>query len=65
MFGQFDPVRWVGWVNRLQRIFPRHEVQIIPWEGHFPHEGSPQRMIDAIQKWYDAVLKESEIGLAG
>lgn len=65
MFGQFDPVRWVGWVNRLQGIFPRHEVQIIPREGHFPHEGSPQRMIVAIQKWYDAVLREGEIGLAG
>ncbi len=65
MFGQFDPVRMVGWVNRLQGIFPQHEVQIIPREGHFPHEGSPQRMIDAIQKWYDAVVREGEIGLAG
>jgi haloalkane dehalogenase len=64
MFGQFDPVRLVGWVNRLQGIFPRHQVQIIPREGHFPHEGSPQSMIDAIVKWYDAVLREGEIGLA-
>lgn len=65
MFGQFDPVRLVGWVDRLRGIFPNHVVRIIPREGHFPHEGSPQRMINEIQQWYDAVFGQEENGVAG
>lgn len=65
MFGQFDPVRLVGWVDRLRSIFPRHEVRIIPREGHFPHEGSPQRMIDEIQRWMGALAGEGDAAHAG
>jgi haloalkane dehalogenase len=58
MFGQFDPVRFVGWVDRLCGIFPNHDVRIVPREGHFPHEGSPHYMIEQIRQWQDRVLSK-------
>ncbi len=52
MYGQFDPTRLVGWMKRFRKIFPRHRARIVPREGHFPHEGSPQFMIREIRAWY-------------
>ena len=54
MYGQFDPARLAGWPRRFEELFPHHRTRIIPGEGHFPHEGSPARMIAEILDWYDA-----------
>jgi len=53
MYGQFDPVRLLGFMRRFERLFPNHRSRVIPWEGHFPHEGSPARMIAEIGDWMD------------
>ena len=55
MYGQFDPARLAGWPRRFEELFPQHRTRIIPGEGHFPHEGSPARMIAEILDWYDAI----------
>ena len=51
MYGQFDPARLVGWPGRFEGLFPNHRSAVIPWEGHFPHEGSPDAMIEEIVSW--------------
>jgi len=51
MYGQFDPVRLLGFMKRFEALFPDHRSWVVPWEGHFPHEGSPRRMIVEIDAW--------------
>ncbi len=51
LFGQFDPVRLLGFMKRFEGLFPNHRSRVVPWEGHFPHEGSPQVMIAEIELW--------------
>ncbi|MFZ5892559.1 MAG: alpha/beta fold hydrolase [Myxococcota bacterium] len=36
LFGQMDPVRFVGGISRFRRMFPRSTVAIVPKERHFP-----------------------------
>ncbi len=36
LFGQLDPMRWIGSIGRFKRLLPRHTVVIIPFEEHFP-----------------------------
>ena len=51
MYGQFDPTRLLGWMRRFETLFPNHRSKVIPREGHFPHEGSPDTMIAEIVDW--------------
>ena len=60
MYGQFDPVRLVGWPRRFQALFPDNRSKVIPWEGHFPHEGSPEAMIGEIARWHDSLRSRDE-----
>lgn len=62
MYGQFDPTRLVGWPRRFEELFPRHRSKVIPLEGHFPHEGSPEVMIREIGNWHEALPSEAEGG---
>ncbi len=61
MYGQFDPVRLVGWSRRFRALFPDHQSEVIPWEAHFPHEGSPETMIREIALWNETLLNRSEV----
>jgi len=58
LFGQFDPVRLAGFPRRYRGIFPRHSSRVVPWEGHFPHEGSPAFMIHEITSWWHRDVAE-------
>lgn len=60
MYGQFDPVRLVGWPNRFGALFPYNRQLVVPWEGHFPHEGSPDAMIREISDWHNSLPKGRE-----
>lgn len=65
MYGQFDPTRLVGWMNRFRDIFPMHRARVVPREGHFPHEGAPQFMIREIRRWYEDIVANSEASRDG
>jgi len=57
MYGQYDPVRLLGFMRRFEQMFPDHRSRVVRWEGHFPHEGSPRRMIAEIVDWMEDVEK--------
>ena len=57
MYGQYDPVRLLGFMRRFEQMFPNHRSRVVRWEGHFPHEGSPERMIAEIIDWMEDVEK--------
>lgn len=57
IYGQFDPVRLLGWQARFARVFPRHHRVVVPWEGHFPHEGSPATLVAAIRAWWPGAVE--------
>jgi haloalkane dehalogenase len=61
MFGQFDPARLAGWMRRFETLFRQHCSRPIPWEGHFPHEGSPATMIAEFQHWYGSISTQQKI----
>jgi haloalkane dehalogenase len=61
MYGQFDPVRLLGFMRRFEALFPDHRSRVIPWEGHFPHEGSPTRMIAEIGAWMDSLETNEDV----
>jgi haloalkane dehalogenase len=56
MYGEHDPARLAGWQMRFERILPQCHSVVILGEGHFPHEGAPEAMVQAIRTWW----KEAE-----
>ena len=50
IFGQFDPVRFIGSVGRLKKMFRNHNVDIIPFEEHFPMIGSAKKVSNSIER---------------
>lgn len=51
LFGQFDPVRFVGGVSRFRSMFSRSTVAIIPREKHFPILGAGAEVALAMAGW--------------
>ena len=55
LFGQFDPVRFVGAIGRFRRMFSRPKVCIIPLEEHFPILASGKRVGEEVDQWIQSV----------
>jgi haloalkane dehalogenase len=51
LFGQFDPMRFLGGVGRWKRLLPRSSVCIIRFEEHFPILASGARVGRAVHDW--------------
>jgi len=51
LFGQFDPVRFVGAVPRFQKMFAKCTVRIIPLEEHFPIFASGAKVAREMNDW--------------
>jgi len=51
LYGQLDPMRFVGGPARYAKLLPRSERVIIPLEEHFPMLGSGARVAAAIDRW--------------
>ncbi len=66
LYGQFDPVRYVGGPKRYGEVFSKSEIVIISLEEHFPLLGSGNRVAAAMHSWLsrnsavDAVPSSSE-----
>jgi haloalkane dehalogenase len=56
LFGQFDPVRFVGAVSRFRKMFDDCDVRIIPLEEHFPILASGKRVAREVDSW----IKQNE-----
>ncbi len=53
IFGETDGLVRIGWLTRLERIFPRHRAVIFAGCHHFPQEYDPTGVATAIRQWWD------------
>ncbi|HLZ23475.1 MAG TPA: alpha/beta fold hydrolase [Ktedonobacterales bacterium] len=53
LFADGDPTYKAGWLDRFERIFPRHRSVIIQGADHFPQEHDPEQMAATIREWWD------------
>jgi haloalkane dehalogenase len=51
LFGQFDPVRFVGGVSRFRKMLPRSTVAIIRREKHFPILAAGEEVATTMRGW--------------
>jgi haloalkane dehalogenase len=52
LFGDDDATYKAGWVQRFEQLFPQYHTVILEGGHHFPSEYDPQRIVNAIRKWY-------------
>jgi haloalkane dehalogenase len=57
IFGDQDATIKMGWLARLERIFPRHLTIIMKGSHHFPQMYDPIGVADAIQNWWDEEIE--------
>jgi haloalkane dehalogenase len=55
LFGQFDPVRFVGGVSRFRKMFPNSTVAIVPRERHFPILAAGEEVATVLATWMQAI----------
>jgi pimeloyl-ACP methyl ester carboxylesterase len=56
LYGQFDPMRFVGAIARFRALIPRATMAIIPWEEHFPILTSAERVAEVVKRWMGSSL---------
>ncbi|MBX2802953.1 MAG: alpha/beta fold hydrolase [Myxococcales bacterium] len=59
LFGQLDPMRWLGGPRRWAEVFPRSESMIVPLEEHFPILASGDAVGAAVAAWVQRVGRRS------
>jgi haloalkane dehalogenase len=57
IFGETDGLVKLGWLNRLEQIFPRHRSIVMQGCHHFPQVYDPIGVAIAIRSWWDEVIK--------
>ena len=53
IFGDTDGTIKMGWLARLERIFPHHRTIIMKGSHHFPQVYDSAAIADAIRNWWD------------
>lgn len=56
IFGDLDGTIKMGWLARLERIFPRHRSIIMKSSHHFPQVYDSAAVADAIRSFWDEVV---------
>lgn len=56
IFGDLDGTIKMGWLARLERIFPRHRSIIMQGSHHFPQIYDSAAVADAIRSFWDEVV---------
>ncbi len=51
IYGEDDPVTKLGIADRIFKMLENSELYLINKEGHFPHEGQPEKMSNIIHDW--------------
>ncbi|MBX2817156.1 MAG: alpha/beta fold hydrolase [Saprospiraceae bacterium] len=62
IYGEQDPVTKLEIPVRMQKMLPQSELHFISKEGHFPHEGQPERMCEIIDLWMRTHMVEADGG---
>lgn len=56
IYGEKDPVNQLGIADRIHQLMPHSELYLIEKEGHFPHEGQPEKMASIIENWLEKII---------
>ena len=59
IFGDLDGTIKMGWLARLERIFPWHRTVIMKGSHHFPQVYDSAEVADAIHSFWDEVVTAS------
>lgn len=51
IYGEKDPLTGLGVPQRINKMLPGSALHFIKGEGHFPHEGEPEKMSAFISSW--------------
>jgi haloalkane dehalogenase len=51
IYGEKDPLTGMGVPQRINKMLLNSELHYIKNEGHFPHEGDPEKMSELITGW--------------
>lgn len=51
IYGEKDPLTGLGIPQRINKLLPNSQIHFIKGEGHFPHEGDPEKMSKLISQW--------------
>jgi len=57
IFGDQDGLIKLGWLDRLEQLFPRHRSIVMPGCHHFPQEYDPVGVATAIRRWWDEEIE--------
>jgi haloalkane dehalogenase len=55
IYGEKDPLNKLGVGKRVNELLPNSELHLIKGEGHFPHEGEPEKMSELIKTWINGL----------
>jgi haloalkane dehalogenase len=56
IYGEKDPLNQLGVTKRIHDLLPTSELHLIKGEGHFPHEGEPEKMSVLISNWITRMI---------
>jgi len=57
IFGDQDGLIKLGWLTRLEQIFPRHRSIVMKGCHHFPQEYDAVGVATAIRRWWDEEIE--------
>ena len=57
IFGETDGLVKLGWLTRLERIFPQHRSIVMQGCHHFPQEYDALGVATAIRTWWDEAIE--------
>jgi haloalkane dehalogenase len=60
IFGDLDGTIQMGWLARMERMFPHHRSLVMNDCHHFPQEYDPAGVATAIQSWWDEEIERIE-----
>ena len=53
IYGEKDALNKLGIAKRINDLLPNSELHLLENEGHFPHEGEPEKMSELIKSWFN------------
>jgi len=56
IFSDADSIVKMGWLQRMEQLFPEHRSIVLQGSHHFPQEYDPASVVTAIRSWLDETI---------
>ena len=56
IFSDADSIVKMGWLQRMEQLFPQHRSIVLHGSHHFPQEYDPASVVTAIRSWLDETI---------